>query len=541
VTEAAGPGAAGADAPAPRKRRSWPRAPISVQLVTLLLASLIVAEAISFGIILFIPPPRPPVYRVAELAAAMRGGPLKTRFGRPLIRTVSMTLPAELVSPHREHQRTLMALARTLGEPESRVRLEAQNASPLWRLRRAFTGEPPPRGPDRGGPMGASPFETDRGPPDFQGADPAEPPPESAATAPATAPATGAAASAPPAGAAPRDPNAPRPPWVRGGGGRRRFGSGPELPIFGDFTAALQEDNGAWMIVRSTPEGFPSAWQMQASAWLLAGFLLVASAGYLFSRRISAPLKRFAEAAETLGRDPHAPQMALKGPAEVGAAAHAFNEMQTRLKRYINDRTAMVGAISHDLRTPLARIRFKVEAAPPALKASVLADVDQMEQMIGGVLAFIRDEGAPRRREKLDLLSLIECVADDAAMVGGQVEIVDGAPVTVDGDPVALQRLFSNLVDNALKYGGEARINVRQDGAAAVVEIVDPGPGLSPDELGRVFQPFYRTDTSRNLDTGGVGLGLPIARSTARAHGGDVELTSEPGLTTAIVTLPAAA
>jgi signal transduction histidine kinase len=324
-------------------------------------------------------------------------------------------------------------------------------------------------------------------------------------------------------------------------GWRRRLNGWQDPAIFGDFSAAVQQDNGTWTIVRSTPEPFPSAWQMQTSAWLLGGFLLVASAGYLFSRRISAPLKRFAEAAETLGRDPHAPQMTLKGPAEVGAAAHAFNEMQARLKRYISDRTAMVGAISHDLRTPLARIRFKLEAAPPRLKASVLSDLDQMEQMIGGVLAFIRDEGQPRRREKLDLLSLIECVADDASMVGGQVEIVDGAPVTVDGDPVALQRLFSNLVDNALKYGGEARIQVRQAGEAAVVEIADAGPGLSEDELVRVFQPFYRTDASRNLDNGGVGLGLPIARSTARAHGGDVELRSQPGGTTAIVTLPAAA
>ena len=527
---AAGPGP-GAAAATSRKRRSWPRAPISVQLVTLLLASLIVAEAISFGIILFIPPPRPAVYRVAEVAAAMHGGSLKTRFGRPLIRTVATNLPPELVSPHREHQRTLVALARMLGEPEDRVRLEEQNASPFWRLRRAFTGRPPPRGPDRGGPMGASPFEMDRSPPDAE----AVPMPVAPDAPPGlSAPPPGATAGASPAFAG------GRPPWARGPG-RRRFFAGPELAIFGDFTAALQQDNGTWMMVRSTPEPFPSTSQMQASAWLLAGFLLVASAGYLFSRRISAPLKRFAEAAETLGRDPHAPQMTLKGPAEVGAAAHAFNEMQTRLKRYINDRTAMVGAISHDLRTPLARIRFKVEAAPPALKASVLADVDQMEQMIGGVLAFIRDEGAPRRREKLDLLSLIECVADDAAMVGGQVEIVDGAPVTVDGDPVALQRLFSNLVDNALKYGGAAQINVRQEGQAAVVEIVDPGPGLSPDELDRVFQPFYRTDASRNLDNGGVGLGLPIARSTARAHGGDVELTSRRGATTATVTLPAAA
>ena len=149
--------------------RFWPRAPISLQLVTLLLASLLVAEAISFGIILLIPPPRPPVYRVADVASAIRGGPLKTRFGRPLTRTVARSLPAELISPHREHQRTLAALARVLGEPESRVRLEAQNASPLWRLRRALTGEPPPRGPDRGGPMGASPFEMDRGAPEPAG------------------------------------------------------------------------------------------------------------------------------------------------------------------------------------------------------------------------------------------------------------------------------------------------------------------------------------------------------------------------------------
>jgi signal transduction histidine kinase len=498
---------------APAEGLPRPRAPISLQLLALLLASLLVAQAISFGIILLMPPPRPPVYRVSDVATAIRGGTLKTRFGRPMTRTTAKTLPPELVAPHREHERTLAALARTLGAPEASVRVEEQNASPFWRLRRAVTGEPPPRGPDRGGPMGASPFEMDRDPQTL----PPVRPPESLA-----------------------DPTGPHAGWMRGAG-RRRFAGGPEMPIFGDFSAALQQDDGSWTVVRSTPEPFPSAWQMQASAWLLGGFLLVGSAGYLFSRRISAPLKRFAEAAETLGRDPHAPQMALKGPAEVGAAAHAFNEMQARLKRYINDRTAMVGAISHDLRTPLARIRFKLEAAPPALKASVLGDIDQMEQMIGGVLAFIRDEGAPRRREKLDLLSLIECVADDAAMVGGQVEIVDGAPVTVDGDPVALQRLFSNLVDNALKYGGEARINVRQDGDAAVVEIVDPGPGLSADELGRVFQPFYRTDASRNLDNGGVGLGLPIARSTARAHGGDVELMSKPGATTAIVTLPAAA
>ena len=203
-------------------RRPWPRAPISLQLVTLLLVSLLVSQAISFGIILLIPPPRPPVYRVADVAAAIRGGPLKTRFGRPLTRASLASLPPELVSPHRERERTLAALARTLGAPEAQVRLEEQNASPIWRLRRIFTGAPPPRGPDRGGPMGASPFEMDREP---QTTVPESPP------APAPALSTS-------------EPGDPRSGWARIGG-RRRFGGGPELPIFGDFSAALQQDDGA--------------------------------------------------------------------------------------------------------------------------------------------------------------------------------------------------------------------------------------------------------------------------------------------------------
>ncbi|HKP80025.1 MAG TPA: HAMP domain-containing sensor histidine kinase, partial [Phenylobacterium sp.] len=316
-----------------------------------------------------------------------------------------------------------------------------------------------------------------------------------------------------------------------------RFRAAHEM-VLGDFTAAMRRDDGRWVVVRSSPEPFPNDWQKRAFLLLAAGFVIVAPAGFLFARRITAPLKRFSEAAERLGRDPHAPQMTLRGPAEIGAAAEAFNDMQGRLKRYIDDRTAMVGAISHDLRTPLARIRFKLEGAEPGLKRTVLSDVAQMEQMIQGVLTFIRNESTPRRRERLDLLSLVECVADDAAMVGGDVEIFDSVPVTVDGDAAALQRLFVNLVDNAVKYGGQARIRVGREQGQAVVEIDDAGAGLSADDLERVFQPFYRADASRNLDAGGIGLGLPIARSTARAHGGDVELLAAQKGLRARVTLP---
>ncbi len=509
---------------APKRVRSG--APLGLQLTGLLFVSLLAAQAISLGVILLTPPPRAPFYRMAEVASALEGGSLMARAERPMTREVVAELPADMrVQPG--PGRPARALALILAEPEERVRLIQQGGSPVRRLFRNIIGEralrlrapPPPPGPSRGprpdfgpgGPGGPGP----EGPDGLGGPD-GPPGPDDALRRP------------------PQPFDGPLPPRAL----RQRFRL--DAALVGEFSAALQGDDGRWTVVRSTPDPFPNDWQRLTILWLLAGFLLVAPIGWLFARRLTAPLQRFADAAEHLGRDPNGPQMTLTGPAEVGAAARAFNEMQARLKRYIGDRTAMVGAISHDLRTPLARIRFKVENAPPAMRAAVLADIEQMDQMIGGVLAFIRDESTPRRREKLDLLSLVEVVADDAALLGGKVEIGDASPLTVEGDPVALQRLFGNLVDNAIKYGAEARIEVRTEGRNAVVRIADRGAGLSPVELEQAFKPFYRADRARNLDNGGVGLGLSIARSTARAHGGDVTLTSGPDGATAIVTLPLA-
>lgn len=477
-------------------------APIGVQLVALLVACLLATHLITFVAVVVTPPPRPPLYRVSEIAAALNGGSLEARFGRPMTRATAQALPGQVAQPDPGSPHAA-ALAEALGRPVADVRLVPRPPSLLERVlhgpgERRFLlqqrdgrrdgrdgrrdGRDPDRAPDR--PMGMG---GDRPPPEF----------------------------------------------------RFRMMRG-ETPVFGDFTAAVRRADGGWTIVRPSPEPFPNDWQRRALLILAAGFAVVAPAGFLFARRITAPLKRFSEAAERLGRDPRSPPVELSGPAEIGVAAEAFNDMQARLKRYVDDRTAMVGAISHDLRTPLARIRFKMENAPGELRGSVLGDVAQMEQMIQGVLTFIRDESTPRHREKLDLLSLVECVADDAAMVGGDVELEDGEPVTVEGDAVALQRLFANLVDNAVKYGREARIRVRRDDGHAVVEIADAGDGLPPEDLERVFQPFYRADASRNLDGGGIGLGLPIARATARAHGGDVVLArGEAGLT-AKVTLPVA-
>jgi two-component system OmpR family sensor kinase len=213
--------------------------------------------------------------------------------------------------------------------------------------------------------------------------------------------------------------------------------------------------------------------------------------------------------------------------------------MQVRLQRFVRDRVNMVGAISHDLRTPLTRIRFKLERADPSIRDTVLSDVAQMEHMIDAVIGFSRDSAAPSARAPLDLASLVTCVIDEAAAFGDAESEFD-APVIVDGDAVALQRLFANLVDNALKYGSRARAWIGERDGEAVVRISDDGPGLAQRDLERVFTAFYRTEEARARTDSGVGLGLSIARAVARAHGGDVALTSGASGLVAEVVLPLA-
>ncbi len=314
---------------------------------------------------------------------------------------------------------------------------------------------------------------------------------------------------------------------------------GPPALIFGRFEAAVQTPTGAWRVVSPRPDPFFGGWRGDLLAWFLACAAVLGPIGYLFARRLTAPIRRFAEAAETLGRDPGGPTLELQGPAEIGVAARAFNRMQDRLRRYVEDRTTFIAAISHDLRTPLARMRFKLEKAPPEIRRAVGEDVEQMEQMVQAVLALVRDgtQGGPRTR--LDLLSLLECVVDDATFAGASVLIAEAEATEIDGDTVALRSVFANLIENGVKYGQTVRVALRRESADAVVEIADCGPGLSPQDLERVFAPFYRAEPSRNRGTGGIGLGLTVARTIARAHGGDVTLAqgSERGLV-ATVRLP---
>jgi two-component system OmpR family sensor kinase len=310
--------------------------------------------------------------------------------------------------------------------------------------------------------------------------------------------------------------------------------------IVAPFKIAIRQDDGRWLIAHPADTFRLDSWQSRVLLTLLLSILAISPLAWLFARRLAAPIGAFAGAADRLGRDPNAAPLELKGSSEVNAAVAAFNGMQDRLNRYVEHRTAMVGAIAHDLRTPLTRLRFRIEATPDDQRAKLAHEVEQMDAMISATLAFVRDATQTGERKPLELSSLVESVMDESAETGADAAVDRADRVVVHGDPIALKRLVENLVENALKYGSQARGRVFTEDGQAVVEIEDHGPGVPPHDLDRVFEPFYRGEPSRSRTTGGIGLGLAVARSIARGHGGDVSLHNgaRGGLTARIV-LPA--
>jgi len=260
----------------------------------------------------------------------------------------------------------------------------------------------------------------------------------------------------------------------------------------------------------------------------------------LAARWVTRPLKTLASAAERLGEDLDQPPLDESGPLEVSRAARAFNQMQQRLAKFIHDRTRIFAAMSHDLKTPITRLRLRAELLnDAAMREKFEQDLVEMEQMVKAALDFMRGLEHTEPVQPLDVMALLHTLQEQSGEVHGDVRIEGAAPAPYSGRLQALKRCLGNLVDNALKYGGSATIRVEDQPHELRIRICDRGPGIPEGQLELAFDPFYRLEASRSRSTGGTGLGLTIARSIARAHGGDVTLHNLPsGGLEALVTLP---
>lgn len=241
---------------------------------------------------------------------------------------------------------------------------------------------------------------------------------------------------------------------------------------------------------------------------------------------VNAPLMRFALAAERVGLDVGAPPFPEQGPAQLQRAIRAFNQMQVRLQRLLTDRTRMLGAISHDLRTPLTRLRLRLETGRATDDMSkMVTDIDAMEAMLTSTLSFVRGVDDVETAEAVDLDLLLQTVCDMVSDVGGEVSYVSPGRCRFQCKPQALMRALTNVVGNAAKYGHHVHVALRRMPTVGfLVEVEDDGPGIPDGEKARVFEPFYRTAAARDRDSEGMGLGLSIARSVILAHGGAIEL-----------------
>lgn len=266
--------------------------------------------------------------------------------------------------------------------------------------------------------------------------------------------------------------------------------------------------------------------------------LILGGVLYVMTRTITRPLGKLAIAADAIGRGARIEPLPEEGGQELQAATRAFNSMQERLRRYLDSRTSVLAAMSHDLRTPLTRLRLRVETIEDdAIRARCTADLDEMNTMIRGALGLFRGLNDDETAVDIDINALLESVRDETIETGGVVTLTGRANSAYSGRPLALKRCLANLVNNAIQYGKEANIAV-EDGAALTIRIRDRGPGIPAAQLEQVFEPFFRLETSRSRDTGGTGLGLSIARDLVQAHGGSIALKNVDGGLEATVTLP---
>lgn len=318
----------------------------------------------------------------------------------------------------------------------------------------------------------------------------------------------------------------------------------PELPVFAPappgvllisgFEFGAQLPDGRWLVMRQGRNWAELGWIGRAAFVIGATLTVLSLLALLFARRLTRPIRNFSDAVQAVGVDPQSAPVREEGPRELRGAARAVNTMQARLRALIADRTKTLAAVAHDMRTPLMRLRLVAEHAPEEQRERMAKEIGEVEALVASFIAFARDDPAEEARVRLDLGALLQSIADDRIEAGHAVTFDGEERFVVTGQSLGLRRLFSNLVDNALKYGASARIKLRREGGIVTVDVEDDGPGVPHDQRESVFEPFVRL----NEGSAGAGLGLPAARSIARAHGGDIVILDGEKGALVRVTLP---
>ncbi|WAC60701.1 sensor histidine kinase [Brevundimonas sp. SL130] len=449
---------------------------VLLQVALIAVVAVIATQLTTMTIVVLAPAPRPAGYTLAAASSALQGAPAKSEDGRPLRRSLKAAAPFE-----QERDPLAEALSRglasELGREVTDVHVRMDRAGrPLW-------ARPP-------------------GPSDRE----------------------------------PRDPRRPLRPgeWLGG----VRFGITSNQIAFPPFRAAVRMNDGQWSVI-APPRGGLAPWQIMLLTSMLTSLVVLSPLIWWMSQRLARPIRRFAHAAERLGADPDAPPLKPTGPNEVRLAITAFNDMQAKLREHIERRTHTVAAIAHDLRTPLTRLRFRIEMMPPEQQRQAIRDIEEMDQLVAQAMQFVKGQFDVGHAESLDFGELVQDMAERYTDTGAHIVVVAQPGLEVCGDPGVLRRGLSNLLDNAIAHAGAVTVRVEAADGRAVARIQDSGPGIPEADLERVFEPFFRLEASRNRTTGGAGLGLSIARHAVRAHGGDLTLANAPeGGLVATLSLP---
>lgn len=319
--------------------------------------------------------------------------------------------------------------------------------------------------------------------------------------------------------------------WPQMGPGRM-MGHGPMMhgpSNFRGLQVAMSLSDGQWLSFATELPGNGPAFSRQFVISMAVMAIIILAVTIWVVRRVTTPLASLAAAAERLGRDVTAPPLPEIGTIETRQASRAFNDMQVRLRNLIENRTRLLAAISHDLRTPLTLLRLRAENVEDKQERDkMLATIAEMNAMVQATLHFARDETVTEPRLLTDLTSLLQSIIDDMSDAGLPVTMKPAQLLIYECRPAVLRRALTNLIENAVKYGKTAQAAITATSTAIDITIDDEGPGIPESELTRVLEPFYRIEESRSRETGGVGLGLAIALAGVQAHGGQLTLANRP-------------